>query len=67
MARVCNAGHGGQILLTEATRSGLVGMPKGVGFRALGEVSLQGLPDPESLYQVTAAGLIADFPPLRAS
>lgn len=67
MARVCTAGHGGQILLTSATHDEL-GESSGEGvFRRLGEVSLPGLPKPETLFQVMAPGLIEEFPPLRVA
>ena len=67
MARVCNAGHGGQVLLTEATRSELGTLPDGIELASLGEVALAGLPEPETLFQVKVHGLIAEFPPLRVA
>ncbi len=63
MARVCNAGHGGQILITSATKAELSQPPE---LTNLGTFSLRGLPGPEELFQVTAPGLTAGFPPLRA-
>lgn len=65
MARVCNAGHGGQILVTRATRDELGESSKGVVFAELGNVPLQGLPKPVGLFQVNALGLDRDFPELR--
>ena len=65
MARVCSAGHGGQILLTESTRSELGTLPDGIDLDSLGEVALAGLREPETLFQVRAYGLMEDFPPLR--
>jgi class 3 adenylate cyclase len=67
MARVCEAGHGGQILLTEATRQALGEPPAALRLEPLGAVSLRGLPGPEDLYQVVAPGLKRDFPELRAT
>ncbi len=64
MARVCNAGHGGQILITSATRDELSKAPK---LASLGEFSLPGLPRPEELFQVLAPKLTAEFPPLRVA
>jgi predicted ATPase/class 3 adenylate cyclase len=65
-ARISAAGHGGQILVSEATRvlaaSGLSGS---VSFRDLGEHRLRDIPDPEHLYQVVARGLHEEFPPPR--
>jgi class 3 adenylate cyclase len=66
-ARVCSAGHGGQILLSAAVREavGDATLPD-VTFRELGRYALAGLPKPEPLFQVEAPGLIAEFPRLRA-
>lgn len=66
-ARVCTAGHGGQILVTSATREQLGDMSGRVRLRSLGPVSLQGLPAPEELFQVTAPGLRREFPKLRVT
>ena len=65
MARVCNAGHGGQILLTNSTREELAGLAKGIELESLGDFRLQGLPESETLFQVKAPGLSEEFPPLR--
>lgn len=65
MARVATAGHGGQIVITRATRDEIGDDPSGTGFRSLGEFQLQGLPHPEHLFQVEAPGLETDFPALR--
>ncbi|MFN2617576.1 MAG: adenylate/guanylate cyclase domain-containing protein [Thermoleophilaceae bacterium] len=50
-ARVCNAGRGGQILLSTAARDALGASPI-VRFRRLSPVRLQGLPRPEVLHRV---------------
>ena len=52
-ARICAAGHGGQILLSEAAHS-LIGtaVPDEVSFRDLGEHRLKDLATPIRLYQV---------------
>jgi class 3 adenylate cyclase len=62
-ARVCSAAHGGQIVVSAATR-GAVGTsaPPGIRFRSLGRHRLSGLPDAETLFQVHARGLRAGFP-----
>ncbi len=65
-ARVCFAGHGGQIVLSRAARDAIEGsQPAGSGFRDLGLHLLQGLPGPEALFQAEAADLPSDFPPPR--
>lgn len=63
-ARVMAAGHGGQVLVTEATR-----MLAGEAFelKALGRHLLRGLEGDEMLYQVSIAGLPSEFPPLRTA
>jgi predicted ATPase/class 3 adenylate cyclase len=65
-ARVKVAGHGGQVLVTQATRD-LVGgrLGGGFGLRRLGEFRLRDLAEPELIYQLTHADLPADFPPIR--
>lgn len=67
VARVCAAGHGGQIVLTSKTKAAVDGsLPEGTAVRSLGRHPLTGLPHPETLYQVLAKDLITRFPPLRA-
>ena len=68
VARICSAAHGGQILLSAATRQA-VGQspPKGVKFRSVGSHRLRGLRQPVALFQVEAPGLEARFPPPRTA
>jgi predicted ATPase/DNA-binding SARP family transcriptional activator len=54
-ALICAAGHGGQVLVSQATRD-----LAGVGLRDLGEHRLKDLPGPERLFQLGAG----EFPPL---
>ena len=61
-ARICFAGHGGQILLSEATHQ-LV--PEELERRELGAYRLRGLPTPERIFQLVAPGLPHEFPALR--
>ena len=66
-ARVCTAAHGGQVLLSEATRDlALDAVPDTIGFLDLGRHVLKDLPDPERLIQIVGPGLPADFPAPRA-
>ena len=62
-ARISAGAHGGQIVLSQATRD-LVGDAFEV--RDLGDYRLKGIPRPERLYQLVAPGLGFDFPPLEA-
>jgi class 3 adenylate cyclase len=66
-ARVCAAGHGGQILLSRALHDVVLDLPPRVRFRRLGSFQLRGLRRPDTLYQVMAPGLLREFPPLRAA
>lgn len=67
-ARICYGAHGGQIVLSSATRSALPDqLPDGQSLRALGTWRFRGLRDPEELFQLEAVGLAAAFPPLRAA
>jgi predicted ATPase/class 3 adenylate cyclase len=66
-ARISAAGHGGQILVSDATEP-LVArtLPEGVSLRDLGEHRLKDLDHPEHLFQVTAAELQLEFPLVRS-
>ncbi len=67
-ARVCFAGHGGQIVLSGAVKEVLdASRPVGVGFGELGHHQLQGLRSPTALFQVEVADLPSGFPPPRTS
>jgi class 3 adenylate cyclase len=62
-ARVCSAAHGGQIVVSAATRAAVgEAPPSAVRFRSLGRHRLPGLPDAEALFQVQASGLRVSFP-----
>jgi predicted ATPase len=60
-ARVMASGHGGQILVADSTATFL----GGVDLVNLGPRRLRDLPNPITLFQLRAAGLPTDFPPLR--
>jgi YVTN family beta-propeller protein len=68
-ARICATGHGSQILLSHATQTLLEDEEEdiGISFRDIGEHRLKDLDRPVRLYQAKAAGLPAEFPPLRSS
>ena len=65
-ARVADAAHGGQVILTDATRS-LVEhvLPDGVSLRDLGDHRLKDIVHPEHLHDLVIEGLPAEFPPPR--
>jgi WD40 repeat protein/class 3 adenylate cyclase len=64
-ARIAAAAHGGQTLVSERTREGVLydGVPGRL--RDLGAHRLKDLPEPERLYQLLVDGLPSAFPPLR--
>jgi DNA-binding NarL/FixJ family response regulator/class 3 adenylate cyclase len=63
-ARICQAGSGGQILLSQRTREQL---DSGHEVHDLGDHQLAGIDQPERLFQLKAAGLPARFPPLSTA
>lgn len=65
-ARICAAGHGGQILVSQRTSDLLKDdLPPEIGLIDLREHRLKDLLQPEQLYQVVAPDLQDSFPPLR--
>jgi DNA-binding beta-propeller fold protein YncE len=66
-SRICAAAHGGQVLLSNATRELIEDdLPQGVSLRDLGEQRLKDIDRPERLYQLVTPDLQDRFPPLRA-
>ncbi len=67
VARLLSAGHGGQVLLSEAVYQ-LVrdDLPSETALQYLGEYRLKDLIQPERVYQLSSPGLLAKFPPLKA-
>ena len=67
-ARIADAGHGGQILLSETTAAAVRDvLPDGIGLQNLGSFHLKDLSRPEPLYQVVVDGLASTFPALRTT
>jgi class 3 adenylate cyclase/streptogramin lyase len=65
-SRICAAAHGGQILLSNATRELIEDdLPPDLGLRDLGEQKLKDIDRPERVYQLVAPDLADGFPPLR--
>ena len=63
-ARLSAAAHGGQIILSRAALRSLANeMVEGATFIELGSYRLRGLPEPETLYQLTVIDLPGLFPP----
>jgi class 3 adenylate cyclase/tetratricopeptide (TPR) repeat protein len=67
-ARIMAVAHGGQVVLSEATRQ-LAGsrLPAEVSLRDLGLHRLKDIEAPEHIYQLVAAGLPERFPPLKTT
>jgi WD40 repeat protein/class 3 adenylate cyclase len=65
-ARIGDAGHGGQILLSQTTRELVVqDLPEGMSIKDLGEHRLKDMKYPASIYQLVVEGLPVDFPAIR--
>jgi predicted ATPase/class 3 adenylate cyclase len=65
-ARIAAAGHGGQVLLSDATNAlGRDALPAGTTIRELGAHRLKDLANPERLYQLVVPELPSDFPAPR--
>jgi YVTN family beta-propeller protein len=65
-ARIGSVGHGGQVLLSSATRELVEDDVGAVSVRELGSYRLKDIDRPERLFQLDIEGLQTDFPPLRA-
>jgi predicted ATPase/class 3 adenylate cyclase len=66
-ARIAATGHGGQVVISEATR-GLVSdtLPEGVSLRDLGAHRLKDIEHAEHLHDLVVEGLPSEFPALRS-
>ncbi len=65
-ARIAAAGHGGQVLLSDATRILTESsLPEGATLRDLGVRRLKDLTRPERIHQLVIEGLASEFPPLK--
>jgi class 3 adenylate cyclase len=66
-AQVAAVGYGGQVLLSETAAAMVRGaLPPGASLAELGVHRLNDLGRPERIFQLQAAGLPAEFPPLRS-
>ncbi|MGD8622387.1 MAG: ABC transporter substrate-binding protein, partial [Anaerolineales bacterium] len=66
-ARIADAGHGGQILLSETTAPLILdSLPEGVSTIDLGWHRLKDLQRPERITQLVIEGLSSDYPPLKS-
>jgi len=65
-ARIAAAGHGGQVLLSEATRRSVERvLPDGVSLRDLGRHRLKDIERPEHLSDLLITGLATKFPAIK--
>src|SRR2546425_1213083 len=65
-ARIASAAHGGQVIVSEATRALIEqSLPAGASLRDLGKHRLKDILQPEHLYDLVIEGLQAEFPPPR--
>ncbi len=66
-ARIASAAHGGQVVLSEATRLLVASrLPTDLSVRDLGPHRLKDIEAPERLYQLVAPGLQEQFAPLKS-
>jgi DNA-binding transcriptional ArsR family regulator len=65
-ARVLGAIHGGQVVITAATRLAAGQLPEAIEIIDRGEHHLRGLAEPEHLFEARCDGLGCEFPPLRS-
>jgi len=65
-ARIGDAGHGGQVLLSSTTRELVINdLPEDLKIQNLGEHRLKDLRYPTPIHQLVVEGLPSEFPPLR--
>jgi predicted ATPase/class 3 adenylate cyclase len=65
-ARIAAVGHGGQVLVSQATAD-LLSDEAGLALRDLGLHRLKDLSEPQRIFQLRIEGLPESFPPLRTS
>jgi serine/threonine protein kinase len=66
VARLLSAGHGGQTLISKATKELVEGrLPEEVSLRDMGERRLKDLKESERIFQLLAPDLPTEFPPLK--
>ncbi|MEI6534104.1 MAG: adenylate/guanylate cyclase domain-containing protein, partial [Verrucomicrobiaceae bacterium] len=66
VARICAAGHGGQMLVSESLVAMLENPGDEIDFKFLGEFRLRNLNRVEKIFQVNVSDLPQTFPPLRS-
>ena len=65
-ARIASAGHGGQVLISDATRALVEAeLPEGVSVRNLGRYGLKDFEEQQPLFDLVIQGLPAEFPAIR--
>jgi predicted ATPase/class 3 adenylate cyclase len=64
-SRICAASHGGQVVVSRATRDFVGDDLEGLSFRPLGSHRLKDVPGAEQLFQLVGGGLLEGFAPLR--
>jgi class 3 adenylate cyclase len=66
-SRICSAGHGGQILVSQSTAALVMNnLPEGFHLRDLGEHRLKDLSYAEHLFQLDIPGQTSNFPALKS-
>jgi class 3 adenylate cyclase len=65
VARIATSAHGGQIIVSAATRDAIDAFSEGITLLSLGSWRLSGLRESIELLQVRTNDLLGDFPPPR--
>lgn len=67
VARICFAGHGGQVVLSGTVHDAAAEtLDEVINLRSLGSWRFEGLPEPIAIYQADEGGRSPKFPPLRS-
>ena len=64
-ARIAAAGHGGQVLLSAATKTVTETLPRGIAVRDLGAHRLKDFEEPQRIFQLDISDLPSEFPPIK--
>ena len=65
-ARICSAGHGGEIVVSAATAEAVADGLRGLELVDLGTHRLKDIEAPQRLFRIAGPGLDDDFPPLKS-
>lgn len=65
-SRICNAGHGGQVLVSKRMKDKLKNkLPQELSLKRLGKFQLKDFDHPDEIFQLIIPSIPSEFPPLR--